>query len=41
MERTLHRDFYLSDEIFQREKERIFYAEWFCGGRGGRGRQAR
>jgi Rieske 2Fe-2S family protein len=33
MERTLHRDFYLSDGIFQREKDRIFYREWFCGGR--------
>ena len=33
MERTLHREFYLSNEIFQRERERIFYREWFCGGR--------
>ena len=33
MERTLHRDYYLSDEIFGREKERIFFHEWFCGGR--------
>jgi phenylpropionate dioxygenase-like ring-hydroxylating dioxygenase large terminal subunit len=33
MERTLHRDFYFSDEIFQREKERIFFGEWFCAGR--------
>jgi Rieske 2Fe-2S family protein len=33
MERTLHRDFYLSDEIFRREREKIFYREWFCGGR--------
>ena len=30
MERTLHRDYYFSDEIFQREQERIFYREWFC-----------
>jgi Rieske 2Fe-2S family protein len=33
MERTLYRDAYLSDENFQRERERIFYREWFCGGR--------
>ena len=33
MERTLERDFYFSPEIFQRERERIFYQEWFCGGR--------
>ena len=33
MERTLPRDFYLSDEVFRREQERIFYQEWFCGGR--------
>ena len=33
MERTLHRDFYFSDEIFRREQERIFYREWFCAGR--------
>ena len=33
MERTLHRDFYTSDEVFRREQERIFYREWFCGGR--------
>jgi Rieske 2Fe-2S family protein len=33
MERTLHRDFYLADSVFQAERERIFYREWFCGGR--------
>ena len=33
MERTLHRDFYFSDEIFQRETESIFFREWFCVGR--------
>ena len=33
MERTLHRDFYFSDEIFPREKERIFCREWVCAGR--------
>src|SRR3982750_754883 len=33
MEPTLHRDFYLSHEIFQQERERIFYREWFAAGR--------
>ena len=33
LERTLHRDFYLSDELFALEKERIFCREWFCAGR--------
>jgi Rieske 2Fe-2S family protein len=33
MEPTLHRDFYFSEQIFQRERERIFYREWFCAGR--------
>ena len=33
MERTLHRDYYLSQKIFQLEQERIFYREWFCAGR--------
>jgi Rieske 2Fe-2S family protein len=33
MERTLHRDYYLSDEIFQQEQEGIFYRDWFCAGR--------
>jgi phenylpropionate dioxygenase-like ring-hydroxylating dioxygenase large terminal subunit len=33
MERTLHRDFYFSDEIFHLEREKIFYREWFCAGR--------
>ena len=33
MEPTLHRDFYFSEEIFQREKERILYREWLCAGR--------
>ena len=33
MERTLHRDYYLSENIFQLEQERIFYREWFCAGR--------
>jgi glycine betaine catabolism A len=33
MEPTLHRDFYFSDKIFQEERERIFWREWFCAGR--------
>lgn len=33
LERTLDRRYYQSDEIFAHEKERIFFAEWFCVGR--------
>jgi len=33
MEPTLHRDYYLSDNVFQRERDQIFYREWFCAGR--------
>jgi len=33
MERTLQRDYYFSEDIFQQEKERIFFREWFCAGR--------
>jgi hypothetical protein len=33
MERTLHREFYTSEEIFSREREHIFFREWFCIGR--------
>ncbi|HEU5040076.1 MAG TPA: aromatic ring-hydroxylating dioxygenase subunit alpha [Gemmatimonadales bacterium] len=33
LERTLHRDYYLSEEIFRLERERIFAREWFCAGR--------
>ncbi len=33
MERTLHRDYYFSEKIFQQERERIFHREWFCAGR--------
>jgi glycine betaine catabolism A len=33
MERTLHRDYYFSDEIFRHEQARIFHQEWFCAGR--------
>jgi Rieske 2Fe-2S family protein len=32
-ERTLHRDYYFSPELFEREKERIFCRQWFCAGR--------
>ncbi len=30
LERTLHRDYYLSEPVFARERERIFFGEWFC-----------
>jgi Rieske 2Fe-2S family protein len=33
LERTLHRDYYFSEEIFRRERERIFAREWYCVGR--------
>ena len=33
MEQTLHRDFYLSEEVFRQEREKIFCQEWICGGR--------
>jgi len=33
LEATLPRAFYFSDEIFARERERIFHREWFCAGR--------
>jgi Rieske 2Fe-2S family protein len=33
IERTLHRDAYFSERIFQLEKEKIFCREWFCAGR--------
>jgi phenylpropionate dioxygenase-like ring-hydroxylating dioxygenase large terminal subunit len=33
MERTLHRDFYFSEEIFRLEREKIFYREWVCAAR--------
>jgi glycine betaine catabolism A len=33
MERTLHREYYISPRIFELEREQIFYREWFCGGR--------
>jgi glycine betaine catabolism A len=33
MEKTLRREFYLSPEVFGRERDRIFHREWFCAGR--------
>src|SRR5919206_240652 len=33
LERTLPRDYYFSDEVFEREGARIFHREWFCVGR--------
>jgi Rieske 2Fe-2S family protein len=33
LERTLPREYYLSPEVFAREKERILCREWFCVGR--------
>src|SRR5690349_17865890 len=33
LERTLPRAAYVSDEFFHRERERLFFGEWFCVGR--------
>ena len=33
LEATLPREYYFSEEIFARERERIFHDEWFCAGR--------
>lgn len=33
LERTLPSHFYSSPEIYDREKERLFYAKWLCAGR--------
>ena len=33
MEATLHRDCYLESTFFDREREHIFFHEWFCVGR--------
>jgi Rieske 2Fe-2S family protein len=33
LERTLHRDYYLSDQVFALERERIFFREWCCAAR--------
>ena len=30
LERTLHRDYYLTDRVFALERERIFFREWLC-----------
>ena len=36
LEKSLPSEYYLSDEIFARERERIFSREWFCAGRADR-----
>jgi phenylpropionate dioxygenase-like ring-hydroxylating dioxygenase large terminal subunit len=33
MQRTLPSSAYLSQETFERERQRIFATEWFCAGR--------
>lgn len=33
LEKSLPRAYYVSQDIFDAERERIFYREWFCGGR--------
>jgi Rieske 2Fe-2S family protein len=33
LQKSLPSSWYLSDDIFAREKERIFFREWFCAGR--------
>jgi Rieske 2Fe-2S family protein len=33
LEATLPRAFYFSDDIYAREKDHIFFSEWFCAGR--------
>jgi glycine betaine catabolism A len=30
LQRTLHRDYYRTEAAFARERERIFFREWFC-----------
>ena len=30
LQRTLHRDYYRTEAAFARERERIFFHEWFC-----------
>ena len=30
LQRTLHRDYYRTEAAFARERERIFFPEWFC-----------
>jgi phenylpropionate dioxygenase-like ring-hydroxylating dioxygenase large terminal subunit len=34
MQRTFPSSAYLSQDSFERERERIFATEWFCAGRG-------
>ena len=36
LEKSLPSEYYLSEEIFARERERIFSREWFCAGRADR-----
>ena len=33
LEKSLPSEYYLSEEVFGRERERIFSREWFCAGR--------
>jgi glycine betaine catabolism A len=33
LEESLPAEYYLTDRIFEREKERIFFSEWVCAGR--------
>ena len=33
LEKSLPSEYYRSEEIFARERERIFSREWFCAGR--------
>jgi glycine betaine catabolism A len=33
LEQTLPSSWYIDEDIFRREKQRIFYREWFCAGR--------
>ena len=33
LQKSLPSSYYRSQEIFAREKERIFFREWFCAGR--------
>lgn len=33
MEKTLHRDLYIEDDWFRKERENIFFGEWTCIGR--------
>ena len=33
LERALPASYYLDEEAFRRERERVLYREWFCAGR--------